>query len=102
MKLALRRAFSERVVDGGVTVLDAFALPDRKTRNAAQVLRALKAEGPTLLAVPEYEENTVLATDNIASLLLIKATSVNVYDLLRYDKLIFTKDALDAFIGRLN
>lgn len=102
LKLALRRAFSERVVDGGVTVLDAFALPDRKTRNAAQVLRALKAEGPTLLAVPEYEENTVLATDNIASLLLIKAMSVNVYDLLRYDKLIFTKDALDAFIGRLN
>lgn len=102
VKLALRRAFSERVVDGSVTVLDAFDLPDHKTKNASAVLRALKAEGPTLLAVPEYEENAVLATDNIASLLLIKAASVNVYDLVRYDKLIFTKAALDAFIGRLN
>lgn len=102
LKLALRRAFSERVVDGGVTVLDMFELPDHKTKNACAVLRALKAEGPTLIAVPEYEENAVLATDNIAGLLLIKAASVNVYDLLRYDKLIFTKEALDAFVGRLN
>ena len=48
------------------------------------------------------EEKAVLATDNIAGLLLIRAASVNVYDLLRYDKLVFTKEALDAFIERLN
>ena len=102
MKLALRRAFSERVVDNAVMVLDKVDLPDHKTKNACAVLKALKLEGTALLSVPEYEENQVLATDNIAGLLLIRANSVNVYDLLRYDKLVFTKEALDAFITRLN
>ena len=102
MKLALRRAFSERVVDNAVLVLDKFELPDHKTKNACEVLKNLKLEGTALLSVPEYEENAVLATDNIAGLLLIRAASVNVYDLLRYDKLVFTKEALDAFITRLN
>ena len=102
MKLALRRAFSERVVDNAVLVLDKFEMPDHKTKNACAVLKALKLEGTALLSVPEYEENAVLATDNIAGLLLIRAASVNVYDLLRYDKLVFTKEALDAFITRLN
>ena len=83
-------------------VLDKFELPDHKTKNACEILRNLKLEGTALLSVPEYEENAVLATDNIAGLLLIRAASVNVYDLLRYDKLVFTKEALDAFITRLN
>lgn len=99
--LALRRAFSERVVDGSIVVVDALNFPDHKTKNAQKMLDALKADAATLIAVPEFEHTVVCATGNLANAVLRKASSVNVYELLRFNKLVFTKDALDAFIERL-
>ncbi len=100
-KLALKRAFSERVVEGSLVVVDALNFPDHKTKNAQKMLEALKLDKTVLIAVPEYEEAVVCATGNLASAVLRRAASVNVYELLRFNKLVFTKDALDAFIERL-
>ncbi len=100
-QLALKRAFSERVVDGSIVVVDALNFPDHKTKNAQKMLDALKADATTLIAVPEFEHTVVCATGNLANTVLRKASSVNVYELLRFGKLVFTKDALDAFIERL-
>ena len=104
MKLALRRAFSERVVDNAVIVLDKVEFADHKTKNACEIQKNLKLEGLSLLAMPQFEgnENVFIASSNIELLVADLAKSVNVYDLLRYDKLVFTKEALDAFIERLN
>ena len=104
MKLALRRAFSERVVDNAVIVLDTVEFADHKTKNACEIQKNLKLEGLSLLAMPQFEgnENVFIASSNIELLVADLAKSVNVYDLLRYDKLVFTKEALDAFITRLN
>ena len=104
MKLALRRAFSERVVDNAVTVLDKVEFADHKTKNACEIQKNLKLEGLSLLAMPQFEgnENVFIASSNIELLVADLAKSVNVYDLLRYDKLVFTKEALDAFLTRLN
>ena len=104
MKLALRRAFSERVVDNAVIVLDKVEFADHKTKNACEIQKNLKLEGLSLLAMPQFEgnENVFIASSNIELLVADLAKSVNVYDLLRYDKLVFTKEALDAFITRLN
>lgn len=102
MQLALRRAFSERVVEGDIVVLAELALADHKTKSAVKIFDALKLNDETLLlAVPEYEEAVVCATGNLPNVVLRKSASVNVYELLRFGKLIFTKDALDAFVGRL-
>ncbi len=102
MTLALKRSFSDKVVEGDVMVVDAFKLPDHKTKSAAAVLKNLKlADNTVLLAVPEFEESVLCATGNLPCLALRKALSINVYELLRYEKVLFTKDALDAFIGRL-
>ena len=102
LALAMKRAFSERVGENGVIVLDKFALADHKTKSAVAVLKALKIEDDSvLLAIPELDEATVCATGNLANLVLRTASTVNTYELLRYGKLVFTKDALDAFIGRL-
>ena len=100
-KLALKRAFSERVVDGSIIVVDALNFPDHKTRNAAAMLKALKADRTVLIAVPEYEETVVCATGNLANAILRRSASINVYEMLRFHKFVFTKDALDAFIERL-
>ena len=104
MKLALRRAFSERVVDNAVIVLDKVEFADHKTKNACAIQKNLKLEGLSVLALPAYEgyENVFTATSNIELFVADLAKSINVYDLLRYEKLVFTKEALDAFIERLN
>ena len=100
--LALKRALSERIAEGDVIVLDKFALPDHKTRSAVAVLKNINVANDTiLLSVPEYEEAAVCATGNLPNLVLRRSATVNVYEMLRFKKLVFTKDALDAFIGRL-
>ncbi len=102
MQLALKRAVSERIVDGDLLVVNEFALADHKTKSAAAVFKNLNVANDTvLLSLPEYEETAVCATGNLPNVVLRKADSVNVYELLRFGKLVFTKDALDAFIGRL-
>ena len=100
--LALKRALSERIAEGDVVVLDKFAIADHKTRSAYAVLKNLKIQNDTImLTVSEYDEATVCATSNIPNLVLRRSGTVNVYELLRFKKLVFSKDALDAFIGRL-
>lgn len=102
LALALKRALSERIAEGDVVVLDKFALPDHKTRSAVAVLKNINvADETVLLSVPEYEEAAVCATGNLPNLVLRRSATVNVYEMLRFKKLVFTKDALDAFIGRL-
>ncbi len=100
-KLAMRRAFSERVQEGSIVVVDKFELADHKTKSAVAIFGNLKVAGSALLAMPDYEESVVCATSNLADVVLRKASSVNVYEMLRFDKVVFTKDALDEFIQRI-
>ena len=101
-QLALKRSFSEKVKEGAVIVLENFDLQDAKTRSAAAVLKAFKADAAkVLIAVKEYEENQLRATGNLPLAILIKAASVNTYQVVYSDKLMFTKDALDEFVKRL-
>jgi len=101
-KLALRRAFSERVEEGSVMVVDSFDIPDHKTKSAVAVFKNLKIDDTLLFAVPDYEECVVCATGNLPDVALRKAISINVYELLRFGRLLFTRDALDAFVARLS
>ena len=101
-QLALKRSFSERVKENAVIVLDQLALADHKTKNAVAVLKALKADqSKVLISVKEYDDNVLRATGNLPAVILIKAASVNTYQILYSDKLLFTKDALDEFVKRL-
>lgn len=102
LALALKRALAERIEEGDVLVLDKLALPDHKTRNAYAVLKNLKIQDDTImLSLTDFDEATVCATGNIPNLVVRRAVTVNAYELLRFKKLVFCKDALDAFIGRL-
>jgi len=102
LTLALRRAISERIEEGDLVVLDKFAIADHKTKSAFAVLKNLKVADETiLLSMADLEEAVICATGNIPNLVLRRANTVNCYELLRFKKLLFTKDALDAFIGRL-
>ena len=102
LQLALKRALSERIVEGDLVLLDKFELADHKTRNAFAILKNLNVANETvMISLPELDAASVCATGNIPNVVLRKTDTVNVYELLRFKKLLFTKDALDAFIQRL-
>ena len=101
-KLALKRSFSDSLQNDAIVVVDALNLPDGKTKSFAAVLKALKLDNTKLLvSVPEYEENLLRASGNIYDVFTLKFDSVNTYHILDSDKILFTKDALDAFLKRL-
>ena len=100
--LALKRAFSERLNEDAIVVVDKFDLPDHKTKNAVAILKKLDLYNClTLLTVPEYENTVVCATGNISSMGIVRSAVIDVYDIMSCDKVLFTKEALDAFIARL-
>ncbi|MDD5728716.1 MAG: 50S ribosomal protein L4 [Victivallales bacterium] len=101
-QLALKRAFSERVEEGSVIVLDQIGLADGKTRSANALLQTLQVTGSAMMVVPEYTETIVSATGNLNDVVLRRAASVNVYELLRFSKLIFAKDSLDILLKRMD
>ncbi len=97
--LALKRAFSEKLCN--VTLLDNLAIEDHKTKSVQNILSTLKLEGKIMIVVNDYDEKILRATGNIQNLILIKADSVNVYQILKYKKLLITKDAMDILIQRV-
>lgn len=100
-KLALKRAISERVEEGSVIVLDKVEFADGKTKGAKALLKDLQVVKNALIIVPAYTESIICATGNMDNLVLRSATSVNVYELLRFSKIIIAKDSLDILVKRM-
>lgn len=102
-RLALRRAFTQRVDAGDVLVLDQLSLSAPKTREMVNILRAIQAGEDVLLVVKSIRENlnVYLATRNLPRLSLMRASSVNTYQILLHRKVVFTRDGLEAFTARL-
>jgi large subunit ribosomal protein L4 len=100
-QLALKRAFSEKAKEGAIRVIEELSLPDHKTRNLVAVLNRIGAKGSILLVVEDLSDNLLNASGNIATLMLVKAESVNVYQILRFDSVVFTKSALEHFLKRV-
>lgn len=99
--LALKRAFSERIKEGSVVLINAIDLPDHKTKNIEAALKKLNLGKSVLMIVRDYSDNLLRATANIPEVQPVKAASASVYQLLRFKKILFTKDAMDEFIQRL-
>lgn len=93
-RLAIKSALSSKVLAEQIIVLDSFVLHAPKTKGFMEVLNNLKVDRKALVVLSEYNENVALSARNILSVKLVAADGVNVYDLLRYDKLILTKDAV--------
>jgi len=99
--LALKRAFSERVIENSVHIINELPFADCKTKNAVNLLTNLKLGKKVLLVVKDYTDNSLLATGNIQNVLLMKAASVNVYQLLDHTDILFSEEAIKDFVGRL-
>lgn len=93
---ALRSALAAKLADGKLTVLESFSLADHKTKAFREALNKLNME-KTVLLVDGTEENRnlELSARNLEGVELMKGYEVHPYHLLRYDRAIFSRSALE-------
>jgi large subunit ribosomal protein L4 len=100
-QLALRKALSERLKAGDVVVVDDLKLGSPKTKDFVGVLSALELNGSALMVTQDADKNLTLASRNIPNVTLTTCDLLNTYDVLRPDKLVFTKGAFEKVEARL-
>ncbi len=93
--LAVRQALSMKNADKAVFVLDAKVKLDGKTKTAAKVLKDMKLDGKNVLAVAAEKTPEVLrSTNNLSNVKLVRATYLNVFDIMNADAIVFSEAAL--------
>lgn len=101
-QLALRKALTERLKAGDVVIVDDIKLTSPKTKEIINVIDALQIDGTALIVSTGENKNLVLATRNLPNVDLTTSETLNTYDVLRQDKLIFTRGAFEKVEARLN
>jgi large subunit ribosomal protein L4 len=100
--LAFRKALSERVLAGDVLLVEAFTVKEAKTKHfLALVAETASNVRKALIVGAGFDEKTYLAARNVKNTLLARAADVNTEQLLAFDKVILTKDALTTLSERL-
>jgi large subunit ribosomal protein L4 len=102
-QLALRKALSARLKSGDVIILDEIKLATSKTRDFLAVLATLQVQGSALIVAHGGDENQNLrrASRNIANVEVTTGDALNTYQILRRDKLVFTRGAFEQVETRL-
>ncbi len=100
-QLALRKALSERLRAGDVVVVDDLTLGSHKTKEFISVLSALELKGTALFVAHAADENLALASRNVPDVAVTTSDLLNTYDVLRPDKLVFTRNAFEQVEARL-
>ena len=93
--LAVRQALSMKNAEKAVVVLPAEAKLTGKTKDAAKILKDLKLEGKNVLAVvAEKTPEVMRSTNNLPNVKLVRATYLNVFDIMNADAVVFSEAAL--------
>ncbi|MBQ9266790.1 MAG: 50S ribosomal protein L4 [Clostridia bacterium] len=93
-RLALKSALTSKVNENQIIVVDALDFDEIKTKNMAKVLENLKAE-KALVVLAEKNFNVDASTRNIPNVKAALVNTINTYDILKYEKLILTKAAVE-------
>jgi large subunit ribosomal protein L4 len=99
--LALRKALTERLQAGDVVLVDELKLGSAKTREFVGVLAALQLSGTTLIVSQANDKNLALASRNVPNVVLTTSEALNTYQVLRSDKVVFTRGAFEQIESRL-
>ncbi|UMZ75394.1 50S ribosomal protein L4 [Natranaerofaba carboxydovora] len=92
---ALKSALSAKLRDGELVVVDSFELDQPKTKEVVGLLENLKVNKKAMLVTKGSDKNVYKSSRNIPGVRSIEADNINVYDILKYDHLILTKDAVN-------
>lgn len=93
-KLAMKSAFSSKVLSEELIILDELELKEYKTKQIAEILKNINVLGKALIVLPKTDRITTKSINNIAHVKPAYINTLNVYDILNYDKLIIIKDAI--------
>ncbi len=93
-QLAIKSVLSSKVLENNLVVVDKMDLKEIKTKNMVKALDSLKVTGKTLILLPEKNENVQKSARNIEGVKTTLVNTINVYDLLKYNKLVLTVDAV--------
>jgi large subunit ribosomal protein L4 len=93
-RLALKGALTSKVLDGDMIVLDRLALTEPKTRLMAEVLKKLAVEKKALIVLPDRDDFVLRAASNLPGIKTAYVNTINVLDILGYEKFIITQDAV--------
>jgi large subunit ribosomal protein L4 len=98
--LALRHALSAKAKDGGLIVVDALSAKDAKTKALSAQFEKLGLANALIIGGAEIDESFGRAARNIPNIDVLPVQGINVYDILRRQKLVLTKDAVEALEAR--
>ena len=93
-RLAIKSLLSSKVLENELTVVDKLELAEIKTKTMVKALADLKVEGKTLIVLPENNKNVLMSARNIEGVKTITLNNINVFDLLKYNKLVVTLDTV--------
>lgn len=100
-KLALRHALSSKAADGKLVVVDAVVADSHKTKGLAAKLSALGLDSALILAGEQIDTNFALAARNLPFIDVLPSQGANVYDILRRDTLVLSRQAVEQLEARL-
>ena len=93
-QLAVKSVLSSNVLENELVVVDSLPLNDIKTKEMVKALSNLKVEGKALIMLPEKNEKVQKSARNIEGVKTTLVETINVYDLLKYNKLVVTEDTV--------
>lgn len=93
-RLAMKSALSTKVIDNNLIVLDSLTLDSYKTKTVVEMLKALGVEGKALIVTAEADSKVIKSAANIPGVKTAAVNTLNVYDILNYDKFIVVKNAV--------
>jgi large subunit ribosomal protein L4 len=93
-RLAMKSAFSSKVLNDEMVILDELKLDGIKTKSMVDILSNLKVDKKALIVTGDNDKTVYYSARNIKGVKTTNVNTLNVYDILNYDKFIITKDAL--------
>ena len=94
-QLAMKSVLTSKVQDEKLVVVDELKMDEIKTKKFVEIMNNLKA-AKALVVTEDVENNVVLSAKNVADAKTVVVNEINVYDILKYDTLVLTKDAVAA------
>ena len=92
--LSIKSVLSSKVLENELVVVDELPLKEIKTKEMVKVLSNLKVDGKALVMLPEKNEKVQKSARNIEGVKTTLVGTINVYDLLKYNKLVVTLDTI--------
>jgi large subunit ribosomal protein L4 len=95
-RLALFSVLSAKVKENAMIVVNEIKVDEYKTKTMVEFLKAVGAEGKALIVTKAADEKVYRSAGNIAGVAIAPSNAINVYDLLKFDKLVIAQDAVAA------